>query len=64
MIYGWVGATYDVLQVLPCYSVEVFIFGGEDFAVDGCEGEGRVIEVNVVFCEISGVLVHVWRKWL
>jgi hypothetical protein len=41
--------TYDILQIVPCYSVEVFIFHSQQFTVNGSEREGRIVIVNLIY---------------
>ena len=44
---GFVCCTDDVFEIFPGYKVEVFIFHGEQVAVDCCEGEGWVGVVDL-----------------
>lgn len=50
--------TDDVVQVFPRGAVVVFISRGEDFTVDGCQGEGRVVQVEFI---VAAFVAHCRR---
>jgi len=42
-------------QVIPCIEMEVFVFGREHLAINGCQRERRVIEIQVIIAGVAGL---------
>ena len=47
------GYTDDLLQVSPGDAMEVFIFGDQELAIDGCQRERWVVQVELVLADVA-----------
>lgn len=48
VLHGRTRYTDDSLQVAPCGAMIVFVPGSQDLTVDGCQREGRIIQVQLI----------------